>query len=138
MIRLTVACYIDDLDDARNLAVCLGWLNGYSPAEWWGTFSAKYLDAQGREWRVLSLEVAPEFLESAVISEPVSRPTEDTENSINMDAALRAQAKLSFWKPTDPIQPVPTADPSIVVAIAGISGPEALSQAGLTSPPIEL
>lgn len=138
MIRLTVACHIDDLDDAKNFAVCLGWLNGYTPAEWWGTFNAKYLDAQGREWRVLSLEVAPEFIANTVISEPVERPPEDVNNEINLTGAQRVQAKLVFWQPTDPPVDMPAADPSIVIAAGGISGTAALAAMGLTAPPMEV
>ena len=138
MIRLTVACHIDDLDDARNLATCMGWLNGYSPAEWWGTFSASYLDNLDREWRVLSLEVASGFISNTVISEPIKRPAADVNNDINMTGAHRAQAKLVFWQPTDPLTPVPQADPVRMIAVAGLGGPDALAQMGLTSPDTEV
>ena len=136
-VRLTVACHIDDLADARNLATCMGWLNGYSPAEWWDTFNASYRDAQSREWRALSLEVAQDFIANTVISDPIERPAEDTENEINLTGARRAQAKLVFWQPTDPPTPVPQADPVRMIAVAGLSGPDALAQMGLTAPPME-
>ena len=54
MPRLTIATPAAHLDDTRNLAVALGWLNGYTPAEWENSFGAQYQDAEGNIFHVSS------------------------------------------------------------------------------------
>lgn len=132
-VSLTVACPEEDRDDTTNLGVCLGWLNGYKPDEWWGAFSARYQDAQGNLYRVMSMPVEPGFVSKAAPNVPVQRPEADTKNDVNLTGARRAQDKLVLWMPTDPPQPVHAADPSRIVAVVGLRGVEALLALGLTA-----
>ena len=130
--RLTVACPEADRDDANQLAVCLGWSEGWTPDEWQETFTAKYQDAQGNMYRVMSCEVGVSFVEAATTMGEVQRPAADVEPYVvNLTGARRAQDKLVTWQPGD--GDAPQAAPDRIVAIVGPSGREALRLMGLTA-----
>ena len=66
---------------------------------------------------------------TAVGMGPIERPEEDVEPyRVNLTAARRAQSKLLPWAGEGPI---PQASPEAIVAIAGLSGTDALSAMGL-------
>lgn len=127
---LTVACHVDDLDDALNLAVCLGWLNGYTPSEWWGAFGGQFVDGQGQDWRALSLAVDDAFLQATSIETPVERPAADTANEVNLTGARRAQAKLVVWRAWEGGD-IPQVQADRIVATVGIAGAVAVAGMGL-------
>ena len=128
-ITLTVACPEADRDDANHLAVALGWIEGWQPDEWDHAFTAQYQDAAGNLYRVLSCPVGEDFVMTAVGMGPIERPEEDVEPyRVNLTAARRAQAKLLPWAGEGPI---PQASPEAIIAIAGLSGVDALSAMGL-------
>jgi len=134
--RLTVACPEADRDDATNLAVALGWIEGWSPDEWENTFTAQYQDEAGNLYRVMSCPVRETFVANAAAMGPVERPAEDVEPyRVNLTGAHRAQDKLVTWQPGQ--GDAPKASPSQITAIVGPSGTEALALMGLESLPVE-
>ena len=138
-VILTVACPEADRDDATHLAVALGWIEGWFPEEWEQAFTAQYQDASANLYRVMSCPVGLTFVAAAAAMGPVSRPPQDVEPyKVNLTGARRAQDKLVPWQPTDPLQPVPQAATDRIVAVAGMSGREALAAMGLQQIPVEL
>lgn len=135
-VVLTVACPEADRDDATNLGVALGWIEGWSPEEWTGCFTAQYQDAQSNLYRVMSMPVGATFIANAVAMGPVERPAQDVEPYVvNLTAARRAQAKLVTWSGTGDVPQVGT---DKIVAIAGMSGTAALAAMGLQALPMEI
>lgn len=136
-MRITIATSEANLEDTRHLAVALGWVNGYVPSEWEQSFHATYQDNQGNLFRVSSFEASPEWIQSVVAMGPIERPVDDVadENGnyvVDLDAAHRAQNRLVLWQNSDLEEnPIPQVDQNNLVAIAGISGLEALSAIGL-------
>ena len=149
---LTVACPEADRDDATNLAVALGWIEGWTPAEWEHCFTAQYQDAQGNLYRIMSMPVKQSFIEAAVGMGPVPRPPQDIpdeetgEYLVDLDAAHRAQDKLVIWLPATPDpetgemppNPVPQVGADKLVAVVGMKGTAALAAMGLQSLPMEV
>ena len=142
MLRLTIATPAAHLDDTRNLAVALGWINGYTPAEWRASFSAQYQDAEGNIFHVSSFEASTDWIATATTMGLVERPPQDVGKLdpdtgeygppyvVNLAGAHRAQDKLVTWQPGD--GDVPQAALGRIVAIVGPSGREALALMGLT------
>jgi len=157
-MRLTLATPAAHLDDTRNLAVALGWINGYTPAEWEQSFSAQYQDAAGNIYHISSFEASTDWIATATQNGPVERPTDDVGTLdeetgeygapyvVNLAGAHRAQERLVIWQPaqTDPEtgevpdNPVPQVGADKIVAIIGMKGPEALNAMGLQSIPMEM
>ena len=128
-VTLTVACSEADRDDANHLAVALGWIEGWTPEEWQHAFTAQYQDAAGNFYRVMSCPVGENFVMTAVNMGPIERPAQDVEPyRVNLTSARRAQAKLAAWSGEGSI---PQVSPETIVAIAGLSGTDALAAMGL-------
>ena len=157
-MRLTIATPAGELDDTRNLAVALGWINGYTPAEWENSFSAQYQDASGNIYHVSSFNASTGWIATATQMGPVERPdadvgTWDEETGeygapyvVNLTGARRAQDRLVIWQPATPdpetgevpSNPVPQVGDDKLVAVIGMKGPEALAAMGLQSIPMEV
>jgi hypothetical protein len=157
-MRLTIATPEAELDDTRDLAVALGWINGYTPAEWENSFSAQYQDAVGNIYHISSFEASTGWIATATTMGPVERPaadvgTLDEETGeygapyvVNLAGARRAQDRLVIWQPAQPdfetgevpSNPVPQVGADKLVAVIGMKGPEALAAMGLQSIPMEM
>ena len=157
-MRLTIATPAAELDDTRNLAVALGWMNGYTPAEWENSFSAQYQDAQGNIYHISSFETSMEWIATATQMGPVERPpldigTWDEEAQeysapyvVNLTGARRAQDRLVIWQRATPDpetgempeNPVPQVGPNKLIAVVGMKGRDALAAMGLQPIPMEL
>jgi hypothetical protein len=157
-MRLTIATPAAELDDTRNLAVALGWMNGYTPAEWEQSFSAQYQDAQGGIYHISSFEASTAWIAAATQMGPVERPPEDVGTwdeetqeygapyVVNLTGARRAQDRLVIWQPATPdpetgevpANPVPQVGADKLVAVIGMKGPAALAAMGLQSIPMDL
>jgi hypothetical protein len=157
-MRLTIATPAAELDDTRDLAVALGWINGYTPAEWENSFSAQYQDAAGNIYHISSFEASTGWIATATTMGPVERPaadvgTLDEETGeygapyvVNLAGARRAQDRLVIWQPAQPdpetgevpSNPVPQVGADKLVAVIGMKGPEALAAMGLQSIPMEM
>ena len=155
---LTVACSEADRDDATNLAVALGWIEGWTPAEWEHCFTAQYQDAQGGLYRIMSMPVLQSFIDTAVGMGPIDRPPQDVGTLdpdtgeygppyvVNLTGAHRAQAKLVIWQPAQPDpetgetpgNPVPQVNSDKIVAVVGMKGTMALTAMGLQSLPVDI
>lgn len=141
-VTLTVRCPEADRDDATHLAVALGWIEGWRPEEWQGSFSSQFQDAQGNVYRVMSCPVGVSFVAAATVMGPVQRPPEDVEPYIvSLTGAHRAQDKMMIWQPATPDpetgetpdSPVPQVGSDKIAAIVGPTGREALALMGLTA-----
>ena len=157
-MRLTIATPAAELDDTRNLAVALGWINGYTPAEWEQSFSAQYQDTNGNIYHISSFEASTDWIATATQMGPVERPPEDVgtfdEDTqtygppyvVNLSAARRAQDRLVIWQRATPDpetgempeNPVPQVGPDKLVVVVGMKGPAALAAMGLQSIPMEI
>jgi hypothetical protein len=131
---LTAACVEADLEDAVNMAVCLGWLEGYRPEEWLGAFSVQRLNAAGDPCRIICLKVGDPFIQATLSETNLTRPEADVEPYIlNMAAANRGLDKLSPWTGTGDV-PRPVA--GVIPALVGLSGREAEAVMGLLQIPV--
>lgn len=155
---LTVATPEADRDDATNLAVALGWIEGWTPAEWEHCFTAQYQDAQGGLYRIMSMPVQQSFIDHAVGMGPIDRPPQDVGTLdeetgeygppyvVNLTGAHRAQAKLVIWQPAQPDpetgdapdNPVPQVGADKIVAVVGMKGTAALTAMGLQPLPVDI
>lgn len=155
---LTVATPEADRDDATHLAVALGWIEGWTPAEWEHCFTAQYQDASGNLYRIMSMPVQQSFIEAAVGMGSIDRPPQDVGTwdeeaqeynapyVVNLTGARRAQSKLVIWQPAQPDpetgempdNPVPQVGADKIVAIVGMKGTAALAAMGLQSIPMEI
>ena len=125
-MRLTIACPATIRSDANQLAMVLGY--GSSDAE---TYVAlNWQDAGGNLYACASLTVSDTFTTAA--QSPLQRPSWDTDNIIDMDAARRAQAALVFS-----LTPV-TAMPDKLTACAGDDALATLATMGLTQVEVEV
>ena len=156
-MRLTIATPAAHLDDTRNLAVALGWINGYTPAEWESSFGAQYQDADGNIFHVSSFNASTDWIATATSMGPVERPPQDVGTLdpdtgeygppyvVNLTGAHRAQERLVIWQPAQPDpetgempdNPVPQADSTNLVAVLGMKGRDALEAMGLESIPMD-
>jgi len=158
MTRLTIATAAAHLDDTRNLAVALGWINGYTPQEWENSFSAQYQDAQGNIFHVSSFNASTDWIATATTMGPVGRPPQDVGTLdeetgeygppyvVNLTGARRAQDRMVIWQHAMPDpetgempdNPVPQADQTNLVAVIGMNGRQALAAMGLQDIPVDL
>jgi len=124
-MRLTIACPDAVRDDANNLAMVLG----YRPddAETYGGLN--WQDVDGNLYACASLIVSDAFTTTA--QSGLQRPSWDTDNIIDMDAARRAQAALVFS-----LTPV-AAMPDKLTACAGDDALAVLAAMGLTQVEVE-
>jgi len=131
-MRITAACPESLIDDANHLAMVLA----YGPDDANTYRGLNHQDAEGNLYACASWESGPEFVTRA--TSPLARPEWDTESIIDMAAAERAQAALTFWRPIaeeDVENPIPQATPTSLTAVAGLSGIKALEAMGLTAVP---
>jgi len=119
-MRLTIACPATLRSDANQLAMVLGY--GPSDAETYGELN--WQDAAGNLYACASLTVSDTFTTAA--QSGLQRPSWDTDNHVNMDAARRAQAALVFS-----LTPV-TAMPDKLTACVGDDALATLAAMGLT------
>ena len=119
-MRITIACPDALRDDANQLAMVLGY--GPSDVETYVALNWQY--AGGNLYACASLIVSDAFTTTA--QSGLQRPSWDTDNIIDMDAARRAQAALVFS-----LTPV-TAMPDKLTACAGDDALAVLAAMGLT------
>lgn len=156
-MRLTIATPAAHLDDTRNLAVALGWINGYTPQEWEQSFSAQYQDASGNIFHVSSFNASTDWIATATQMGPVERPPQDVGTLdeetgeygppyvVNLTGAHRAQDRLVIWQPAQPDpetgemppNPVPQVGAGKLIAVVGMKGVDALAAMGLQSIPMD-
>ena len=125
-MRLTIACPDALRDDANNLAMALG----YRPDDAGTYVGLNWQDADGNLYACASLIVSDTFTTAA--QSGLQRPSWDTDNIIDMDAARRAQAALAFS-----LTPV-TAMPDKLTACAGDDALAVLAAMGLTQVEVEV
>ena len=119
-LRLTIACPDALQDDANNLAMALG----YRPDDAGTYVGLNWQDADGNLYACASLIVSDTFTTAA--QSGLQRPSWDTDNIIDMDAARRAQAALVFS-----LEAVEVA-PDKLTACAGDDALAVLAAMGLT------
>lgn len=123
MTRLTLACPVDLCADANQLAAA----RGLSMADATTFGPPAWRDTAGNLFSCASLEVSEEWL--AETQQPLVRPAWDTEQTIDLTAAARAQSALVLWAGEgDP----PQAAPGRLAVIVGVPGVEAVALMGLT------
>ena len=119
-MRLTIACPDALRDDANQLAMALG----YRPDDAGTYVGLNWQDADGNLYACASLIVSDTFTTAA--QSGLQRPSWDTDNIIDMDAARRAQAALVFS-----LEAVEVA-PDKLTACAGDDALAVLAAMGLT------
>lgn len=123
MIRITIACPAQYIQDANQLAACLGFsmadAETYGPAVW--------QDSTDNLYSCASLDVSEEWFIAA--QQPLIRPNWDIDNQIDMSAASRAQTLIVVSQEAVP------ATPSKITVIAGMEGIAALSAMGVYQTP---
>jgi len=125
-MRLTIACPELMRADSNQLAMVLGY--GRSDAQTY--VDLNWQDADGNLYACASLPVSDTFTSTA--QSPLQRPVWDTDNTVNMAGANRAQAALVF-------SPVPVlALPDKLTACVGEDGPAVLAAMGLVAVDDEL
>lgn len=122
-MRITVACPEALISDANNLAQVLA----FGPADAMTYRGLNWRDAAGNLYAAASFEARDEWVIGA--QAPLARPAWDTDQTISMAAARRAQAALVFAQEATP------AMPDKLTALAGPDGPAALAMMGLS--PVE-
>jgi hypothetical protein len=125
-MRLTLACPEGLIDQANHMAMVLG--RGLPDGNTFGT--AVLQDASGARYAAASFEGSEAWLEAACL--PLIAPGWDADGVTDLRKAQVAADRLVIWRAhSRPETPPPTAAPGTVVAIAGLSGPEALSAMAL-------
>jgi len=119
-MRLTIACPDALRDDTNNLAMILGY--GPDDAATYGGLN--WHDVGGNLYACASLIVSDAFTTAA--QSGLQRPAWDTDNTVNMAGANRAQAALVFS-----LTPV-TAMPDKLTACVGDDALATLAAMGLT------
>lgn len=132
--RITAAVENSLRSKANHLAMVLG----RSEADGRTYSGLGWQDDQGNLYAAASFEVPSEWITAA--QSQLVRPAWDVPNEqgnyvINMTWASEAQAAMVFWSGQGSI---PQADPAILVAVGGMSGPGALEAMGLTRVPSEI
>ena len=125
-MRLTIACPNALRDDANNLAMVLG----YRPDDAETYVGLNWQDAGGNLYACASLPVSDTFTTTA--QSPLQRPAWDTDNTVNMAGANRAQLALVFS-----LTPV-AAMPDKLTACAGDDALATLAAMGLTQVEVEV
>ncbi|WP_223640501.1 hypothetical protein [Rhodobacter sp. TJ_12] len=85
-----------------------------------------YTSATGERYAVAS---APKTMWTAAF-DPLALPA-DSDGSVSLDCAYAAQAMVAYWDAQDDV-PMPAVGPDVIVALAGMSGMEALAAMGLS------
>jgi hypothetical protein len=121
---LTIAVPVAHESDANHYAMVLG----YSASEAKTYSLANWEDTIGNLYAVASLGISDTFIGTATSA--LVRPAWDTQNTINMTAAARAQAMVSLWLVGSDAAPTQAA-PDRITAIGGMEGLDALAAMGL-------
>jgi hypothetical protein len=124
-MRLTIACPDALRADGNNLAMVLG----YGPDDAQTYVALNWQDADGNLYAVASLPVSDTFTTTA--QSGLQRPSWDTDNIIDMDAAWWAQEALVVS-----LTPV-TAMPDKLTACVGDDALATLAAMGLTQVEVE-
>lgn len=124
-MRLTFICPSAHRDDANDLAMVLA----FSAADANTYREPTYQDAQGNLYSVASGAVPPTFVGNATSA--LERPDWDTDNTVNMAGAGRAQAIVRLWMPTEDNPTPPLATPDTLLVLAGDDPHGLLAAAGL-------
>lgn len=119
-MRITCSCPELLIPDANQYAMCLG----FSEADGETYRGLNWVDAQGNLYAAASFDARDEWVIFA--QAPLQRPLWDTDEVIDMVAAERAQAALSFS--TEALSASPTA----LTALGGMDGLSALVAMGLS------
>lgn len=106
---------------ANQLAMVVG----YSEADSLTFEAPRFQDAAGDEYSARSIWASTALIPA--LQAPLERPAWDSTGIIDMDAAAEAQAALVF--PTED----PLATPSVITALVGMDGLQALAEMGLTA-----
>jgi hypothetical protein len=125
-MRLTIACPDALRDDANNLAMVLG----YGPSDALTYGELNWQDEDGNLYACASLPVSDTFTTTAQTA--LQRPVWDTDNTVNMAGANRAQAALVFS--LDPV----AAMPDKLTACAGDNALATIAAIGLTQVEVEI
>ena len=125
-MRLTIACPDALRADGNNLAMVLG----YGPDDAQTYVALNWQDADGNLYAVASLPVSDTFTTTA--QSGLQRPSWDTDNIIDMDAAWWAQEALVVS-----LTPV-TAMPDKLTACAGDDALAVLAAMGLTQVEVDI
>jgi len=125
-MRITIACPDALRDDVNNLAMVLG----YGPYDAETCVALNWQDAGDNLYACASLIVSDAFTTAA--QSGLQRPSWDTDNHVNMDAARRAQAALVFS-----LTPV-TAMPDKLTACVGHDALATLAAMGLTQVEVDI
>ena len=125
-MRLTIACPEALRDDANQLAMVLG----YGPDDALTYGGLNWQDAGGKLYACASLIVSDAFTTTA--QSGLQRPSWDTDNIIDMDAARLAQAALVFS-----LEAVEVA-PDKLTACAGDNALAVLAAMGLAQVEVEV
>lgn len=118
--RVTIACPEALIEDANQLASCLG----YCPDDALTYGAPIWLDAAGNRYSVASTLVGPDFVAAA------GSPLKEPAWGANMDAAAIAQAAIRIGNPEAP--KTCRAAPDALVAVFGDDQWTALALMGLT------
>ena len=125
-MRLTIACPEALRDDANQIAMVLG----YGPDDAETYVALNWHDVDGNLYACASLPVSDTFTTTA--QSGLQRPSWDTDNIIDMDAARLAQAALVFS-----LEAVEVA-PDKLTACAGDDALATLAAMGLTQVEVEV
>jgi len=125
-MRLTIACPEALRDDANQLAMVLG----YGPDDTETYVALNWQDAGGNLYACASLIVSDAFTTAA--QSGLQRPAWDTDNTVNMAGANRAQAALVFS-----LTPV-TAMPDKLTACVSDDALATLAAMGLTQVEVDV
>lgn len=125
-MRITCSCPEALIYEGNQLAMALG----QSEADGETYRGLNWQDSFGNLYAAASFDAREEWIFSA--QSPLVRPEWDTNEIIDMDAAIKAQQSLIFYVINDEYD-APKANPLNLVAIAGCDGIEALSLMGLTT-----
>jgi len=125
-MRLTIACPATLRSDANQLAMVLG----YRPDDAETYVALNWHDVDGNLYACASLPVSDTFTTTA--QSGLQRPAWDTDNTVNMAGAGRAQAALVFS-----LTPV-TAMPDKLTACAGDDALATLAAMGLTQVEVDV
>ena len=90
-MRITVACPEALIPDANHLAMVLA----EGPPDAMTYRNPSWQDADGNLYAAASFVAQPSWVDAA--QGPLERPEWDTDYTVNMAAANRAQAKVSIW-----------------------------------------
>lgn len=124
-MRVTVSCPAAMVDDANALAMVLG----FSTSDGRAYNGFNWRDAEGNLYAAASFIASDAW--GATAQSPLARPEWDVSETINMEAARRAQKALMFSSEPQ------CASPTALTAIGGMDGLTAIQSMGLIAVEID-